>query len=171
MEESLKQLLQSHRVKVLSDEESDIQQITVRRNHIMEDALLAVKRSGFHFSYHLRVTFVGEPAVDAGGPCREFFRLVLGELLSNNSLFQGAADCHLPRHSMRELEKSTFKLVGQLISLALMNDGPGPHCFAPPMVDYLFRGLHHVSAIPEHIPDNEVKSLVKKVSTFILIKY
>ena len=30
---------------------------------------------------HLKVTFVGEPAVDAGGPLREYFHLLLREHL------------------------------------------------------------------------------------------
>ena len=36
---------------------------------------------------HLKVTFIGEPAVDAGGPLREYFHLLLRELAENSSLF------------------------------------------------------------------------------------
>lgn len=44
---------------------------TVRRRYIFDDTL-AIIRSGFDEKKHLRVTFLGEPAVDGGGPRREF---------------------------------------------------------------------------------------------------
>lgn len=48
----------------------------IRRKHVFVDALHAVK-NGLDVTKHLRVTFVGEPAVDAGGPLREFFHLLM----------------------------------------------------------------------------------------------
>ena len=82
----MEDLLTEHQFKVLQKEETH--RITIRRNHVTKDALQALKQ-GFQFNQKLNVIFMGEPAIDAGGPCREFFRLLIGELTSNNSLFQG----------------------------------------------------------------------------------
>ena len=47
--------------------------ITIRRNHIWRDAVRAMSRSSFDPSRCVQVTFIGEQAVDDGGPRREFF--------------------------------------------------------------------------------------------------
>ena len=60
----------------------------VRRRYLWEDALKRFK-SGIDEKKHIKVTFVGEPAVDQGGPLREFFHLLLCAIGQNNSLFCG----------------------------------------------------------------------------------
>ena len=42
--------------------------LTVRRQHVFRDALIAFQ-TGFNFKKPISMTFIGEPAVDAGGPC------------------------------------------------------------------------------------------------------
>ena len=69
--------------KVLS-EDSKSYRITVRRGHLFQDTKLSL--SNFEELMHLRVTFLGEPAVDDGGPCQEFFMLLLGDIANNRSL-------------------------------------------------------------------------------------
>ena len=66
------ELLQRHRAENLHSDKQNTHRITVRRTHIWQDALKAFKRP-FDVKKHLRVTFLGEPAVDGGGPRREFF--------------------------------------------------------------------------------------------------
>lgn len=46
--------------------------VTVRRKHIWEDFKRARDRY-YSPNQHLKVTFSGEPAIDIGGPKREFF--------------------------------------------------------------------------------------------------
>ena len=46
--------------------------VTVRRKHILEDFKRARERY-YNPSQHLKVTFSGEPAIDIGGPKRDFF--------------------------------------------------------------------------------------------------
>ena len=49
------------------------------------DSLHAL-RNGLDLTKHLRVTFIGEPAVDDGGPLREFlYRLLLA--VGQNDMF------------------------------------------------------------------------------------
>ena len=71
---SLDTLLIFHQSSVLSSNPEDWIRITVRRKHIFEDTLHKLW-SGIDISKHLRITFIGEPAVD-GGPMREYMRLL-----------------------------------------------------------------------------------------------
>ena len=47
----------------------------------------------------LKVTFLGEPAVDEGGPKREFFMLLMGEIANNGSLLDGSPNNKILRHN------------------------------------------------------------------------
>lgn len=55
------------------DAESKPNRIDVRRKFAWKDYLMCRRRQGFATNAKLRVRFVGEPAVDTGGPLREFF--------------------------------------------------------------------------------------------------
>ena len=50
----------------------------MRRGHILDDTVVAL-RSNFDEKKHIRVSFLGEPAVDEGGPRREFFYTANGQ--------------------------------------------------------------------------------------------
>ena len=45
----------------------------VRRRLVFEDYLELVKKMWFNPKQSLKVTFIAEPAIDDGGPSREFF--------------------------------------------------------------------------------------------------
>lgn len=120
---SLEVLLRSHQSNVIKYDQ--FHRITVRRSHIFSDALTAM-RKGFDKSLNLRITFIGEPAVDAGWPLREFFRLVMKDAVSNNSLFQGPEDSRSPAHNVIELKKGTYKFLGEIFALSIVHGGPGP---------------------------------------------
>jgi hypothetical protein len=83
-------------------------------------------RYGIDISKHLRVTFIGEPAIDDGGPMREYMRLLLGSIISNNSLFCGHVNSRSLRHNVIELNKKTYFYVGQILSITLVHGGPAP---------------------------------------------
>ena len=84
---------------------------------------------------HLRVTFIGEPAID-GGPMCEYLRLLLGAVISNNSLFCGDTKSRYSQHNVMELNKRTYFHIGQIISMSLVHGGPEPSFFAEPIADY-----------------------------------
>ncbi len=52
----------------------------VRRSNLRLDTMRAFSRPTFNVSNLLKVIFVGEPSVDDGGPCREFFLLIMKEI-------------------------------------------------------------------------------------------
>ena len=108
---TLEAMLASHRASVLSEERL---RIVVRRKFIFEDTMHKL-RNDLDLSKHLRVTFVGEPAIDDGGPMREYLRLLLGAVISNNSLFCGETKSRYLRHNVMELNKRTYFHIGQII--------------------------------------------------------
>ena len=75
---SVSDVLARHAIKMVDVAllPEDCQRITVRRRHIWNDAKRALQRPSFEDKVGLNITFIGEQAHDAGGPLREFFRLV-----------------------------------------------------------------------------------------------
>ena len=140
---------------------SKYQRIVVRRRHLWEDALHRF-RSGVDYHKHIHVTFVGEPAVDAGGPLREFLRLLMGEIASNNSLFSG--DVHrVPVQNMSALENQTYYYIGQMMAVSLIHGGPAPTFLAPSVVDYIIKGIRGADPQVKEVPNLHVRSKLNEV--------
>lgn len=95
---TIEEVLKKHRRDVLYEDEYKVYPITVRRGNILEDTMFALRRN-FDSKKHIRIRFIGEPAVGAGGPRREFFMLLLNEIGNNGSLLQGPPDRRLLRHN------------------------------------------------------------------------
>ena len=136
--------------------------IVVRRSKILYDFLHRL-RNGLDTSKHIRVTFVGEPAVDEGGPLREYFRLVLKAISTSNSLFCGLDGNRTPNHNVTELKKKTFYDVGVLIALSLVHGGPAPHFFSPAVADYIIYGVQNVRTTIEDVPQPGIRQCLQKV--------
>ena len=136
----------------------------VRRKHVWEDALHHFK-SGLPTTKHLCITFPGEPAVDAGGPLREFLQLLMSEIARNNTLFCGDETARVPNHNMVELSKKTYEYVrvGFMLAVFIVHGGPAPHFFAHGVADYIIYGIEHVNARVEDVPDVVVKEKLMKV--------
>ena len=106
-------------------------------------------RSGLDVNKHIKVSFVGNIAVDEGGPRREFFKLLTESIASNNSLFQGELHRRVPRPNLSELNKKSFYYVGCCIALTLLHGGPNPSFFAPSVAKYLASGKISSSLLEE----------------------
>ena len=109
------------------------------------------------------VTFVGEPAVDAGGPRREFFTLLLKHISTNTSLFEGSVEHLLPTHNPPALINKEFYYIGKMIAASILQGGPAPEFFAESVAEYWLNGLDGVQI---HIEDisGEAQLHVKKVN-------
>ena len=123
---SLPTLLHGLLIRHLPLDRSENQWIMIRQKHVWEDALHRFK-SGLDVNKYLKVTFVGEPAVDEGGPLWEFFHLLISSISHNNNLFCGDEASRVPRLNMTELEKKTYYYVGMMLALSLVHGGPAPH--------------------------------------------
>jgi len=55
--------------------------LAIRRDHILEDSFLHImKMKSYQMRQRWRVSFVGEPGLDAGGVLREWLTVLFGEL-------------------------------------------------------------------------------------------
>ena len=165
LELSFSDLLKMHRADVLPDSKDDKVRITVRRKWILNDCLHKL-RNGFDTTKHLRVVFIGEPAVDDGGPLREFLYRLMLALSQNEMLFCGPTTSRVPRHNLVELERRTYFYIGVIIALSLIHGGPGPQFFSPAVADYIVYGVQSVKAKVVDVPDIEVREKIQKVSYY-----
>ena len=109
-----KHLLIQHRERVLIGlEEENYQRINVRRPFLLKDTLKQISKDSFNANKMLRVVFIGEQAVDEGGPRREFFNLILREAFSQCGLFAGYPANVLPLHNVQAVEKNNFIIWGK----------------------------------------------------------
>ena len=90
---------------------------------------------------HLCVVFIGEPAVDDGGPLREFlYRL----MVASDMLFCSVFNSRVPRHNL-VVRKNTSIFVPSLHSPWSMA-ALGLSSFSPAVADYLVYGVQNVNA-------------------------
>ena len=99
-------------------------QITVQRSSIWEDAHRALKCT-FDEKKHVCITFLGESAVDGGGPRREFFMLLMNAIKENNSLLDGPSGSCVLRHNTAALQEELYLCMGKMIALSIVQGGPG----------------------------------------------
>ena len=125
---------------------------------MFEDALEF--RRGFPVDQKFCVTFIGEPAVDTGGPLREFFHLLIAEVANNNSLFEGS-DGRVPVMNVLELERKTYFYVGQMMALSLLHGGPAPTFFSKAAAKFFASSEIHASA--DDVADVQIRNSIQKV--------
>ena len=135
---SLKHALQQHQQSVITSiDEEDVQRIHVRRSLIFEDSFRQFSKDSFDITKMLKVCFVGESAIDDGGPRREFFQLLLNAIASKSGLFQGYP-CHVvPCHNVDALVQNKYFVVGKMIATAIVQGGQPPVYFAGAVADFL----------------------------------
>ena len=130
----------------------------------MQDALKRFNRSSFDVSKLLHITFLGESAVDTGGPRREFFRLLLIELFSASNLFEGYPSAVTPTHNVLALSNGCYRTAGLMIATSIIQGGPAPHCFATLVADILVYGKVQSDANMSEIINVEIREKMEKAS-------
>jgi hypothetical protein len=154
-------VIDNFRSSVLPSDIDDVVHLKVRRRHLLQDALYYFKSYSLT-KKRLRITFVGEPGVDAGGPLKEFFYLLLQEISRNKSLFHGSETSLFPVHNMFELSQNTFYYVGCIFAASIIHVGVGPHFFANSVADYLLFGS--LTPCIEDVFDSLIKEKLLKLS-------
>ena len=102
---SLEDVIKDHKAELLT---GDVCRITIRRDHIFEDALVAICNKDWDKKL-IRVTFLGEPAIDYDGPTREFFSLLLKSIEKNTSLLDGSHNRRVLRHNATAIQVSILQ--------------------------------------------------------------
>lgn len=160
---SLPDLLWNHRLDNLPSDLGDSYRIKIRRKAVWVDTIQQL-RHGLPFDKHLRVTFLGEPAVDAGGPLREYLHLLVGGVARNNSLFVGDETSRAPAHNIAEVDRKTYYFVGVILAMSIVHGGPAPCFFTEAVADFILYGLDKTRPTIEDVPDTVVRMQLDKVS-------
>ena len=64
----------------------------------MDDTIFSL-RPGFDEKKHIRVRFLGEAAIDEGGPRREYFMLLMNAIANSSSILDGPPNRRVIRHN------------------------------------------------------------------------
>jgi len=148
----------------ITDLENAVNSIHIRRNHMWHDALRAISKSTFDPLLPVRITFIGEPAVDDGGPRREFFSLALKKMSEDGTIFQGSLECRSFVHNIQGIQTRRFFYAGLFVGISLANGGPGLGCLAKSIYSYLSHGLQKRREFrEEEIPCDKVKEQLQQV--------
>ena len=154
----------------ITPQRTSIKRITVNRECLLEDSICAFKTVTFDFDQKFRITFENEAGIDGGGPTREYFTILLKELVSPSSsirLFEGQENRLVPMHNTDALRGGLFKVAGRMISSSIINGSSGFPCLAHPVYVYLVTGSVDEAveaATPDDIPDIEVRNILIEVS-------
>lgn len=146
-----------------------VKRITVNRDCLLADSICAFKIAKFDFGQKFRITFENESGIDGGGPSREYFSLLLKELVSPSGLvrlFEGQQNRLLPMHNTDALRGGLFKVAGRMIASSIINGCPGFPCLAPPAYVYFVTGSVDEAveaAVPDDIPDYETREVLNEV--------
>ncbi len=159
----IKHVLLQHQHRVIRPvSDQNIQRIHVRRNNIFADALRQFSKQAFDVSKTLRVRFVGEAAVDEGGPRREFFHLLMQDTFKS-ALFAGYPNHTVPLHNVEAVSNNTYFFVGKMIATCVIQGGEVPACFAKAVADYLVFDQVSAAFCLDDIPDYEARMCLQKV--------
>ena len=90
----------------------------------------------------ITVEFVGEEAIDDGGPLREIYTIFYDNVPNYSFM-----------HDAHRNEKRHFYLFGKFVAIGLLQGVPGPHCFCKPLVEYVFSDNVTASAVTVQLTD------------------
>lgn len=160
---SIKDVLKAHAERYLTiDPSGERQEITVRRKHIWYDTKRFMKRRSFKCQIGLDVHFLGEDGQDAGGPLREYFRLLWKDIAADGSVVEGPEERRHLRHNTMSFRNDVYLLIGRCIGLSVIYGGGGPHFFSPAVVRYLLDEPVGELAV-EEVADFEIRAEITKV--------
>lgn len=160
----LASLLKAHsrRYLIIDDDPESRQEITIRRGHVWHDTKRIMWRQSFNSQIGLDVNFLHEDGQDAGGPLREYFRLLWKDIAADGTVFAGPEGRRHLTHNSTSLRNKTYLLIGRCIGLSLLNGGGGPHFFSPAIVHYLLdEPFGNLPA--EEVADFEIRQEIMKV--------
>jgi hypothetical protein len=140
--------------------------VVVRRRHILNDALRNLRCQGEKkLLLPIRIRFVGESGVDAGGLRREFASL-LQDAFSQCSMLDGPSGRKSFSHDSALLGSGEYRLAGRLFALTVLQGGSGPKCFCLPVAKYICQGKAAAASVDD-IPSVECRQALEKVNKLL----
>ena len=80
--------------------------------------------------------------MDAGGPRREYFTLLLKHISMNTSLFEGSGERLLPTYNPTALINKEYYCIEKIISASVLQGGPAPQFFAESVAESGLDGMY-----------------------------
>ena len=101
--------------------------------------------------------------VDGGGPCREFYRLLVEAICTTSGLLEGSDGNKIPSHNWAALKARKFVLLGLMAGMSMVDGGPGLPVFAAPVFHYIATDSIAAGRV-EDVPDPVVRHHLSLVS-------
>ena len=145
--------------------------ITVDENTVILDALPIYKSAKFDPASPVIVQFQNQPAVDVGGPKREFYTRLFDDIAKadgglNLVLFEGPDGRLMPKYSATIVYSGILTVVGKMIAHSIVQCGIGFSFLSPAAYWYIVTG-DIAKAVGycnlSDVRDIEVAQLIKKV--------
>jgi len=137
----------------------------VRRSNVFGDVM---KKLETFFSADeirpIKVEFVGEGAVDDGGPLRELFTVFYQSL--PGKLVCGRTGNYTFAHDVHSIERNHFYLLGKLMAIGFLQNISGPRFFCKPLVNYILtenESSFDVKVDIADVPLFEIQEKLKKI--------
>jgi hypothetical protein len=150
-------------IQSASDDDGPFFRVTCRRRHVLQDGLRHMKQ---HVDSDkmcpLRVTFLNECGVDAGGLRREFASIYCSSF-SRSSLLQGISGYKSFSHDSLQLASGSYRHAGQLFALTILQGGSGPRCFCQAVTSYICNGEASSAGIDD-VPTEECRMKLVEVT-------
>ncbi|KAK3735184.1 hypothetical protein QZH41_000470 [Actinostola sp. cb2023] len=157
-EEKAIEVLQRFISKTLDDKDDEMVKIVISRKILLMSTLRAIERKSFSFYKPFLVTFSGEDGIDAGGPKREFFRLLMQSLRG-----MGIFDGNWFVHDLELLKQRKYELAGKLVSWSILHGGSGPKCLSIEAYCVVQGKLIDQTQVIEVVSDAKLKDILKSI--------
>lgn len=142
----------------------------VDRESLWEENIITFKNPSFNPSAKLRVRFIGEAGMDAGGLRIEYCTLLAKAMFSNEAaLFEGSCDRYVPIYNSSAIQSNIFGLAGKMISYMLVHHDISIPCLSPAVYTYLATGDIDKAASTcclLDVPDLEIREIISQVQYF-----
>ena len=144
--------------------------INFRRGNILKDTIKMLKMNELNIKKRPEIEFKGEDGIDASGPTREYFYLLIDAILHGEGgihLFEGADDHRVPIHDTDLLISGLFFRVGQILAYSSLHGGTGLFGLSPAVINYIvYPNLDKVfgKLTLDDCPDPYVTDILQKVS-------
>lgn len=147
--------------------EGDLVKVKIDPDDILADALAHYKNPDFDPASPIRVTYKGQPAVDAGGVKRQFFTDVLNQMSSSElKLLEGPDLRKSPTYDCGVISSGLMKLFGTAVAHAIVQARVGIPTLSRPFYWYVATGDVN-QAIPyvsvEDVYDEDARHYIEEV--------
>ena len=152
----------------------DVDLVITRERSAIAQLLKKYKNPSFNICCPPNVQFISsgvfEIGIDAGGPKREFFNLLINELVRGNfngmRVFEGETGHLLPINNYELISSHFYKMVGRMILHANINKCQGIPGISPAVINYVVSGsrdsaLEYLSI--QDIPDPCLRETLNEV--------